>query len=128
LLKAGIAESLRYGGSAVLCRRGLQVFAGGVEPVVETGELPVAGAVQSPARLRRRNTQRGDRVRFEPTDIFLPDPDELLQPAGELEGVVVGFSDSGAAARVFAVVEVVQKQEVVVPVDKLHPIGPRGEE
>jgi hypothetical protein len=67
-------------------------------------------------------------VRFEAADVFLPNPEELLRPAGDLEGVVVGFSDSGAEARVFAVVEVVQKQEVVVPVDKLQPIGPRGED
>jgi len=66
-------------------------------------------------------------VRFEPSDVFLPNPEELLL-ARELEGVVVGFSDSGAQSRVFAVVEVVQKQEVVVPVDKLHVIGPHGEE
>jgi hypothetical protein len=96
--------------------------------MVETGELPVAGVVQGPARLWRPNTRRGDRVRFEPADVFLPNPEELLRPAGELEGVVVGFSDSGTEACVFAVVELVQKQEVVVPVDKLHLIGVRSED
>lgn len=67
-------------------------------------------------------------MRFEPADAFLPSPEELLAARGELEGVVVGFSDSGAESRVFAVVEVVQKQDIVVPVDKLHLIGPRSEE
>jgi len=37
----------------------------------------------------------------------------------ELEGTVLGFSDSGEAPRVFAVVEVFQKHSVVVPVAKL---------
>ena len=58
----------------------------------------------------------------------MPSPEELFRPAGDLEGVVVGFSDSGTEARVFAVVEVVQTQEVVVPVEKLHPVSPPGEE
>ena len=60
--------------------------------------------------------------------MFLPSPEELLPGTGELEGVVIGFSDSGTQSRVFAVVEVVQKQEVVVPVDKLRLIGSSSEE
>jgi hypothetical protein len=68
-------------------------------------------------------------VRFERCDAFLPGPDELLPaPTDQIEGVVVGFSDSGTRARAFAVVEVVRKQEVVVPIDKLRVIGPAGEE
>ena len=41
----------------------------------------------------------------------------------ELEGTVVGFSDSGDARRVFALVEVIQKRTIVVPVDHLQPFG-----
>lgn len=74
------------------------------------------------------DTRKGDRVRFERSDMFLPSPEELLPGAGELEGVVIGFSDSGAQQRVFAVVEVVQRQEVVVPVEKLRLIGPNSGE
>jgi len=74
------------------------------------------------------DTRKGDRVSFERSDMFLPGPEELLPGTGELEGVVIGFSDSGAQSRVFAVVEVVQKQEVVVPVDKLRLLGPSSEE
>jgi hypothetical protein len=60
--------------------------------------------------------------------MFLPGPEALWPGSEEVEGVVIGFSDSGAQSRVFAVIEVVQKQEVVVPVDKLRLIGPRSEE
>jgi len=67
-------------------------------------------------------------VSFERSDMFLPSPEELLPASGELEGVVIGFSDSGNQSRVFAVVEVVQKQEVVVPIDRLRLIGPSNEE
>lgn len=38
---------------------------------------------------------------------------------GELEGIVTGFSDSGLQPRVFAVVDVIARQSVVVPVEKL---------
>jgi hypothetical protein len=36
-----------------------------------------------------------------------------------LEGTIVGFSDSGARPRAFAVVEVIQRHTFVVPVDTL---------
>jgi hypothetical protein len=35
---------------------------------------------------------------------------------GQLEGVVISFSDSGSERGVFAVVEVVKRQTVVIPV------------
>ena len=38
----------------------------------------------------------------------------------ELEGTVVDFSDSGAASQVFAVVEVIRTQTVVIPVERLR--------
>jgi hypothetical protein len=37
----------------------------------------------------------------------------------DLEGTIASFSDSGASARVYAVVEVVRKLSLVVPVDDL---------
>jgi len=37
-----------------------------------------------------------------------------------MEGPVIDFSDSGAQARFFAVVEVVRKQTVIVPMHELR--------
>lgn len=74
----------------------------------------------------RSPTEKGDKVTFRMSDVFLPDAEELRTPwteTGEAEGTVVDFSDSGNASRVFAVVEVLQRQTVVVPVAKLKPIG-----
>ena len=66
----------------------------------------------------------GDKVRFQLSDVFLPNPDEVMVPpplTAEMEGTVIGFSDSGEKRRAFAVVEVVRTQTVVVPVDRLGP-------
>jgi hypothetical protein len=41
-----------------------------------------------------------------------------------MEGTIVGFSDSGPQARAFAVVEVVEKHTVIVPVSLVQVIGP----
>ena len=71
----------------------------------------------------RNPTQAGDKVRFRISDVFLPSPESVLLaplPEEELEGTVVDFSDSGQKARVFALVDVVRRQTVVVPVEKLH--------
>ncbi len=38
---------------------------------------------------------------------------------GELEGTIAGFSDSGTTPQAFAVVDVVSRRMVVVPVEKL---------
>jgi len=65
------------------------------------------------------------------SDVFLPSPEEVLPRmvlTDEVEGTVVGFSDSGVEPRAFAVVEVVRRQEVIVPVDKLHVIAASNEE
>ena len=59
---------------------------------------------------------------FKLSSSFLPSPDELassLSLEGELEGVVIDFSDSGTTADAFAIVEVVKKKTVVVPLDML---------
>jgi hypothetical protein len=64
----------------------------------------------------------GDTVRFQLEDIFMPPMDELpisLATADHVEGTVINFSDSGSLARVFAVIDVIAHQAVIVPVDKL---------
>jgi hypothetical protein len=68
--------------------------------------------------------REGDRVRFRVSDIFLPVPEHLSLTAQEMEGVIVQFSDSGQRPRMFASVEVVIHQTVVVEVDKLQILPP----
>jgi hypothetical protein len=68
-------------------------------------------------------------VRFRISDVFLPSPDVFsfnVVDGEELEGTIVNFSDSGHKERVFAVVDVVTRQTVVVPVEKLKAFGDRG--
>lgn len=58
--------------------------------------------------------------------MFLPSPEGVLSappPEEELEGTIVDFSDSGQKARFFALVDVVRRQTVVVPVEKLHRVS-----
>jgi hypothetical protein len=45
-----------------------------------------------------------------------------------MEGAIVGFSDSGPRQRAFAVVEVVHRQTMVVPVEKLKVVRPASAE
>ena len=49
-----------------------------------------------------------------------PEPFPAIVPEAEMEGTVVGFSDSGNQPSVFAVIEVLRKQTVVVPVSELQ--------
>ena len=66
-------------------------------------------------------------MRFRAADVFLPatgPPFGVVSGEDEYEGTVVAFSDSGKQERVFAVVEVVQIQSIVVPVEKLEMIKP----
>jgi hypothetical protein len=61
-------------------------------------------------------------VRFSASDVFLLSPESATGQSGgedELEGTVLGFSDSGTRARFFAVVEVVRRQTIIVPADKV---------
>ena len=61
--------------------------------------------------------------------VFLPSQEEVSAPLPAdtpLEGVVVGFSDSGATLRVFAMVEVVRRQTMVVPVEKMTVVPLEG--
>lgn len=62
---------------------------------------------------------------FRVSDIFLPDAAEIRAiwaDAAEMEGAIIDFSDSGDSSRVFAVIDVVQKRTVVVPVAQLKPL------
>lgn len=80
------------------------------------------GAGFEPAR-EALLTQRGDRVRFSISDAFLPTAEELLALmtlGAKVEGTVINFSDSGRKADFFAVVDVVRRCTVVVPVEKLE--------
>jgi hypothetical protein len=54
------------------------------------------------------------------SDVFLPAADDPSPRDEEMEGTVIDFSDSGAQARFFAVVEVVRKQTVIVPMHELR--------
>jgi len=70
----------------------------------------------------RSSTEKGDQVSFRVCDVFLPNAKELpatWADAAEVEGTIVDFSDSGNTSRVFAVVEVVQRRTVVVPIARL---------
>ena len=72
---------------------------------------------------RGTTTRTGDRVAFLISDAFIPGSEEIstsLSDTGQVEGTIVNFSDSGTASRVFALVEVVRKQTVVIPVERLR--------
>ncbi|MEJ2009461.1 MAG: hypothetical protein P8Z30_15120 [Acidobacteriota bacterium] len=62
-------------------------------------------------------------MHFRIADVFLTRPEELLKAFSseeEAEGTVVGFSDSGSEPRAFAVVDVVRRQNVIIPTAKLR--------
>jgi hypothetical protein len=60
-------------------------------------------------------------VRFSLSSVFLPESVlQSLTPESEVEGRIVGFSDSGPSAKAFAVVEVVRRVTVVVPASSLE--------
>jgi len=67
--------------------------------------------------------QIGDRVSFRISDVFLPEPSEVLASLtadNETNGVVVEFSDSGNKLRAYAVVRITAQQAVLVPVNALR--------
>ncbi len=81
--------------------------------------------------LRGCLTQVGDKVRFSVTDVFLPGQEMVVAPLPaetRLEGTIVDFSDAGTEACVFAVVDVVRRETVVIPVEKLEIIMTPGSE
>ena len=62
-------------------------------------------------------------MRFQGANIFLPGAagwSAALSEEPELEGTIVGFSDSGSKAGFFAVIEVVKRHSLIVPVEKLE--------
>jgi hypothetical protein len=65
----------------------------------------------------------GDWVRFTISDVFLPEPSEVLAELtaeARAEGQVVDFSDSGSSPRVFAVVRITPSKLVLLPVSALR--------
>jgi hypothetical protein len=69
------------------------------------------------------SAQIGDRVSFRISDVFLPEPAEVLAhltPEVEANGVVVEFSDSGDRPRAYAVVRITGQQSVLLPVGALR--------
>lgn len=67
--------------------------------------------------------QIGDRVSFRISDVFLPEPAEVLESLTaevEANGVVVEFSDSGTNRRAYAVVRITAQQSVLLPVGSLR--------
>ena len=69
------------------------------------------------------SAQIGDRVSFRISDVFLPEPSEVLAnltPEVEANGVVVEFSDSGNDPRAYAVVRITAQQSVLLPVAALR--------
>ncbi len=70
--------------------------------------------------------QIGDRVSFRISEIFLPDPSEVLAkltPEVEANGVIEEFSDSGDRPRAYAVVRMTEHQSVLLPVGALHVVN-----
>jgi hypothetical protein len=73
--------------------------------------------------LREAGTDIGSRVRFSAHNVFLANQEEAASLASgdeEFEGRIIGFSDSGALVKAYAVVEVVRKLSFVVPVQDLR--------
>lgn len=72
------------------------------------------------------SVQIGDRVGFLISDVFLPEPAELLAgltAEAEMNGVVIEFSDSGSRQRAYAVVQITPQQKVLLPVGALRVLG-----
>jgi hypothetical protein len=60
------------------------------------------------------------------SDAFLPSAEELTvfaTPDEKVEGTVIDFSDSGSEPDFFAVIDVVRRRTVVVPVEKVEVVS-----
>ena len=69
------------------------------------------------------SAQIGDRVSFRISDVFLPEPSEVLATLTadvETNGIVVEFSDSGSSPRAYAVVRISSQKAVLLPVSALR--------
>jgi protein tyrosine phosphatase (PTP) superfamily phosphohydrolase (DUF442 family) len=67
-------------------------------------------------------TEIGSYVRLPVHSVFLPCQDEVRRFADgdeELDGIVLGFSDSGGSSNAYAVVEVKRTMSLVVPIHAL---------
>ena len=65
------------------------------------------------------SAQIGDRVSFRISDVYLPEPHEVLAQlttAVEANGVIVEFSDSGSSPQAYALVRLTAEQSVLLPV------------
>src|SRR5580704_17756036 len=77
---------------------------------------------QSPRPLRMdtgETVQIGDRVSFRISEVFLPEPSEVLAKLTievETNGVVVEFSDSRSSPKAYALVRITPQQAVLLPV------------
>jgi len=72
------------------------------------------------------SAQIGDRVSFRISDVYLPEPSEVLANLTadvETNGVVIEFSDSGSSPRAYAVVRISPQQAVLLPVGALRALG-----
>ena len=70
-----------------------------------------------------RTAKIGDWVRFRISEVFLPEPSEVLAkltPEVEANGVIVDFSDSGQSRQAYAVVRITSEQAVLVSVSALR--------
>jgi hypothetical protein len=84
--------------------------------------IPVRAKKHMNSHAVENHTLKGAKVRFRISDVFLPNPPELLRvnPGDEeIEGQIVDFSDLGTNRQFFAVIEIVRKQTVVVATNKL---------
>lgn len=69
-------------------------------------------------------------MRFSISDAFLPTAEELAvlpAPNEKVEGTVINFSDSGPKVDYFAVIDVIRRCTVVVPVEKLEAVQGKRE-
>jgi len=69
------------------------------------------------------SAQIGDRVSFRISDVYLPEPSEVLSQLTtdvEANGVIVEFSDSGTRPQAYAVVRLTAQQTVLLPVAALR--------
>jgi hypothetical protein len=86
------------------------------------GKLPIS-ATRSLRMEPAQTAQIGDRVSFRISDVFLPEPSEVLANLTvdvETEGQVVEFSDSGTNAQAYAVVRITAQQMVLLPINALR--------
>jgi len=93
--------------------------------IAPTSSRGKRGATKSSAG-RSHPTEKGARVRFRMSDVFLPSAEGLSDAPSadaEMEGVIVDFSDSGPRRDAFAVVELDDGKTMVVPIEKVVPVA-----